>query len=478
MAFSKVARFLSYLLFVEAGSMSTCIIWSLIDGTGAMNFVASVGLTAAAGGILYLFSQPAGGDIRPRDALGTVGIGWILIGVFGSLPYLFEGVFTHPADAFFESVSGFTTTGSTALTDISICSRALLYWRSLTHWLGGMGIIVLFIAVFPSLGVGGKHLYRSEVPGPMASGLRPKLRHTSIILWYIYAGITAAEFIALMFAGLDVHQAICHSFATMATGGFSTMNASIAGFNAVSVEMVILVFMFLAGVNFQLYYRMVGGDFKTIFKDTEFRTYAGLIAIAILFVTANIVHRYGFGDALRYASFQVVSIQTTTGFGSDDFNVYPPFAKMLLVGLMFVGASAGSTAGGIKISRILVVFKSIYHELYRSFRPHAVASVKIGRQPVPDEVVKGVLAFFCLFIILFFVGALFLAMFGIDIVTSATASIAALGNIGPGLERVGSIENYAFIPPPGKVMLALFMIIGRLEIAAILVLLVPAFWRK
>lgn len=478
MAYRKVAHFLGLLLFVEAGCMATSLIWAIIDARSVGAFGASFIITTAVAGLLYAISVSSEDEIRPRDALATVGLGWVLIGACGALPYLFEGVFTHPADAFFESVSGFTTTGSTALTDIPVCSRALLYWRSLTHWLGGMGIIVLFIAVFPSLGVGGKHLYRSEVPGPMASGLRPRLRHTSMILWYIYMGITAAEFIMLLFAGMDIHAAVCHSFATMATGGFSTLNTSIAGFNSLAVEIIIIFFMFLAGVNFQLYYRMVGRDFKAPFKDLEFRTYLGLLAIGIVLVSLSMLHRYGLGDALRYGIFQVVSIQTTTGFGTDNFNIYPSYAKVLLVGLMFIGGSAGSTAGGMKISRFMVIFKAIYHELHRTFRPHAVFTVKIGRQPVPNEVVRGVLVFFCFFIILFFFGALFLGMFGIDIVTAATASIAALGNIGPGLERVGSIENYAFIPAPGKIMLALFMIIGRLEILTIAVLLLPAFWQK
>jgi trk system potassium uptake protein TrkH len=236
--------------------------------------------------------------------------------------------------------------------------------------------------------------------------------------------------------------------------------------------------MFLAGINFQLYYRMVGGDRSAPFRDHEFRTYVVLVVVAIVLVSFSILHRYGFPDALRHGAFQVISIQTTTGFGTDDFNVYPPFAKILLVGLMFIGGSAGSTAGGMKISRFIVVFKAISNELYRTFRPHAVFSVKIGRQAVPDDVVKGVLTFFCFFIVLFFFGSLFLSMFGIDIVTSATATIAALGNIGPGLERVGSIENYAFVPPPGKILLAIFMIVGRLEILTILVLVLPGFWRK
>ncbi len=478
MAYRKVARFLSLLLFVEAGFMATSLIWAALDDRSVGTFVISVLITAALATLLYITGVRAEGEIRPRDALGTVGLGWILIGACGALPYLFDGVFTHPADAFFESVSGFTTTGSTALVDIPACSRALLYWRSLTQWLGGMGIIVLFIAVFPSLGVGGKHLYRSEVPGPMASGLHPKLRHTSIILWYIYMGITAAEFILLLSVGLGIHSALCQSLTTMATGGFSTLNESIGGFSSLAVELIIIFFMFLAGINFQLYYRMVGRDFKAPFKDVEFRTYLGLLAVSIILVSVGIVHRYGIADALRYGAFQVVALQTTTGFGTDNFNVYPSYAKILLVGLMFIGGSAGSTAGGMKVSRFIVIFKAVYHELHRTFRPHAVFTVKIGRQPVPDEVVKGVLTFFCLFIVLFFFGSMFLSMFGIDIVTAATASIAALGNIGPGLEKVGSIENYAFVPPPGKILLSFFMIIGRLEILPIFVLLLPAFWRK
>jgi trk system potassium uptake protein TrkH len=444
-----------------------------------VSFTTSAGLTALMAVALIGYGRSAGDLITPREAIATVGFGWLLVGVFGALPYLLEGAFDHPASALFESVSGFTTTGASALTNVESLSRPLHWWRSLTQWLGGMGIIVLFIAIFPRLGLGAGHLFRSEVPGPITERLKPKLRQTSLILWYVYLGLTAALAIALVICGMKPFEAMCHALATMATGGYSTLNASVAGFHSVAVEIVILVFMFLAGVNFGLYFRIVQGHPGAVWRDPEFRTYLAIVGLATLLITATILpSKEGLVEALRFSSFQVVSLQTTTGFGTDDFDSYPHFARLLLVGLMFVGGSAGSTAGGIKIARFMVLFRALYNQLIKSFQPRAVLAVRIGQTPIESETVRAVGVFFAAFIGLWALGALLLALLGIDLITAITASVAALANIGPGLALVGPTQNYAFIPAAGKIILTILMVLGRLEILTILALLVPSFWRK
>ncbi|HUU45480.1 MAG TPA: TrkH family potassium uptake protein [Acidobacteriota bacterium] len=474
-----IARFVGLLLLVEAVFMATSLAWTIADGEAIAGFVISAGLTAVAGVALRGFGRQSQEYITPREAIATVGLGWVLVGVFGALPYLFEGAFSHPADALFESISGFTTTGASALRDIEGLPRGLLWWRSLTQWLGGMGIIVLFIAIFPRLGLGAGYLFKSEVPGPITERLRPKLRHTSLILWYVYLGITAALAVALFICGVSPFASACHAFTTMATGGYSTLNSSIGGYGSVAVEMVVMFFMFLAGVNFSLYYRLVQGDTRTVWRDRELRTYIIIMGLATLLVTVAILpSKAGLGEALRYGSFHVVSLQTTTGFGTDDFDTYPHFARLLLVGLMFVGGSAGSTAGGIKIARFLVLGRALANQLYKSFHPRAVLAVRIGATPVESDTVRAVCIFFATFIGLFFLGALLLTLFGIDLVTAGTASIACLANIGPGLALVGPTQNYAFVPGVGKIILSILMILGRLEILTILALLVPSFWRR
>ncbi|GAB4316166.1 MAG: TrkH family potassium uptake protein [Candidatus Zixiibacteriota bacterium] len=476
-----IARFLGILLIVEAIFMATSIVWGVIDGdSGAiMSFGIATAVTAVSALALILIGRAPKDIIHPREAIATVTLGWVLVGAFGAIPYLLEGAFGHFADAFFESVSGFTTTGASALTNVEVLSRSLLWWRSITQWLGGMGIIVLFIAILPRLGLGATRLFRSEVPGPITERLRPKLRHTSMILWYVYMGLTATETIVLIMLGVAPFHAVCHSFTTMATGGFSNLNASVAGFQSMAVEMTIVVFMFLAGVNFTLYFRIVQGKPQSVWKDPEFRTYVGIVLLSLIILTTALIPSMpSVTQALRFASFQVVSLQTTTGFATDDFDLYPSIARLLLVGLMFVGGSAGSTAGGIKIARIMVLWRALVNVVVKSFRPNAVTAVKIGSTPVDQETVLSVSAFFAAFIGLFFFGSLFMAILGLDPISAATSVVACLANIGPGLELVGPTQNYAFIAPAGKVVLSAMMILGRLEILTVVALLFPSFWRR
>ncbi len=461
--------------------MATSIIWSLIydEQETVTQFAIAVAITGLAGVILIRAGCDPSDVIHPREAVATVTIGWILVGIFGAIPYFLAGTFDHVSGGIFESISGFTTTGASALTDVETLSHGLLWWRSLTQWLGGMGIIVLFIAILPRLGVGAGHLFRSEVPGPITERLRPKLRHTSLILWYAYLGLTVSEIALLMAFGLSPFHASCQAATTMATGGFSTLNASIAGFGSVWVEITVLVFMLLAGVNFNLYFRVVQGRPQVVWRDPEFRTYLAIVGVAIILVTAAILpHKASFGEALRYGSFQVVSIQTTTGFATDNFDLYPQFVRLLLVGLMFIGGSAGSTAGGVKVARLMVLGRALVNELVKTFHPHAVLTVKIGNVAVEKDTVRTVGAFFAAFVGLFFFGSLIMAMMGLDLTTACTAVAASLGNIGPGLGLVGPTQNYALVPPAGKIVLSALMILGRLEILTVLALLIPSFWRR
>ncbi|MDX1547208.1 MAG: TrkH family potassium uptake protein [Rhodothermales bacterium] len=481
MNYRTIAKLLGTLLCVLAVSMLTTLAWTIYYGEAGTTwaFVGAAGVTLAAGAALYLYGRREGGTISRREALVVVTLSWFLIGIFGGLPYLFDGAFTNPADAFFETVAGFTTTGSTVLTEIEALSYGAHYWRCLTHWLGGMGIIVLFIAIFPQLGVGAKHLFKSEVPGPITEGLKPKIKETASALWKIYVGLTAAEAVLLYLAGMDVFNAVCHAMSTLATGGFSTKNGSVADFDSVAIDLIITVFMFMAGINFGLYFLAIRGRVSALFKDIEFRVYAGVVGLATVAIAINIlsIHPNPL-EALRYAVFQVVAVITTTGFGTDNFDAWPPFSKLLMVMLMFMGGMAGSTAGGMKVSRIMVVMKAAWIQVYKTFRPAAVKKVKLGRSVMPEDIEKSIFGFFVLFIAVFAGGSLFMGLLGLDVVTATTSVIATLGNIGPGLARVGSVENFAFIPSVGKVFLSFCMILGRLELYTVLVLFLPDFWRR
>lgn len=476
-----ITKLVGLLLLVMSVAMATSLVWAFMDhDEGAVrSFIFSVLITAFAGFVLILIGRMSQGDLYIKEALVVTAFGWIFTGVFGALPFIFEGTFNTFTSAFFETVSGFTTTGSTAIVVIENESRALLYWRSLTQWLGGMGIIVLFIAILPRLGVGAKHLFKSEVPGPITASFRPRLKETSAILWKIYLGFTIAEVLVLKVLGISLYDGICHSFTTMSTGGFSTSTSSIGGFNNPAVDYAISFFMFAAGVNFYLYYLAVKGSPRKIFIDPEFRIYAVILGISTLILTVSIlsIHHNPL-DAFRKGLFQTIAIGTTTGYGTDNFNAYPSFARLLLVVLMFIGGSAGSTAGGMKVSRFLVLFKIVRAELYKSVHPNAVVAIKIGKNPIPDTTAKSITGFFILFVMVFAFGSMFMATLGLDIITAFSSVIAALANIGPGLGKVGSLENYAHIPELGKLFLSFCMILGRLELFTVIALLLPSFWKK
>lgn len=441
----------------------------------------ALGITTIAGLVMFLlFRKSRVSQIRQREGMAIVALGWTAVGVFGAMPfYLADPSWTF-VDAFFESVSGFTTTGASILTDIEDMPKGLLLWRSFIQWLGGMGIIVLSIAVLPFLGAGGMQLYKAEVPSPVPDKLKPRIRDTAMILWKVYVLFTGLEVILLLFGGFDLFDALCHAFTTLPTGGFSTRNASIAHYNNVYIDAVIIIFMVVAGINFSLHFQLIRGKPLAFWKDSECRFFLLLILLLTIVVSWDVWRSVydSMAQALRFGSFQVVSIITTTGYATADYEQWPAMSQLILLICMFIGASAGSTGGGVKCLRVMLCFKFCYRGLFSMVHPHAVTTVKISGQKVPDDVLTSVMGFLALYISLFAISAIVLAGMGVDWVTSLGAVASAIGNIGPGFGMVGPAENYALIPNAGKWLLAWCMLLGRLEIFTMLIFLVPEFWRR
>lgn len=441
----------------------------------------SMAITLGVGLLLQLaFRRAKAEQITQREGMAIVAVGWTAVGLFGALPFYFGINACSFVDAFFESVSGVTTTGSSILTDTESVSRGILFWRSFIQWLGGMGIIVLSVAILPFLGVGGMQLYKAEVPSPVPDKLKPRIRETAKILWKVYALISLAQAVLLLLGGMGLFDALCHTFTTMPTGGFSTRNASIAFYDSVYFDSVIIVFMLLAGINFSLHYQVLRGKPLAFWKDAEGRFFLIMVALLVLVVTINV---YGsvypkIGQAVRYGAFQVVSIITTTGYATADYEKWPALSQLILLICMFLGASAGSTGGGMKCLRVLLCFKFCYRELFLLIHPHAVTQVKIGGSSVSDDVMRSVIGFLALYMGLFGFAMLLLAGTGVDLITSFGGIAACLGNIGPGLGMVGPADNYAQIPYLGKWLMIWCMLLGRLEIFTVIILLVPEFWRK
>jgi trk system potassium uptake protein TrkH len=446
------------------------------------SFLHSIGITVVAGLILILLSRKQGTDnyINQKEGMATVALAWTAIGFFGALPFYFGPEFTNFTDAFFESVSGFTTTGSSVMMNIEGASKSLLFWRSFIQWLGGMGIIVLSLAILPFLGVGGIQLYKAEVPSPVPDKLTPRLSDSAKILWVIYAVLTLVQIIFLLGGGMPLFEATCHAFTTMPTGGFSPKNASIAHYNSAYFDYVIVLFMIFAGINFSLHYQLLRGKTLVFWKDTECRFFLGLTLLFTLLVTWD---TYGsvyssIKDAFRFASFQVASILTTTGFATADYEKFPGLSQVILFVCMFIGASAGSTGGGMKCARIIVCFKYCYRELFKIIHPRSISHIKINNIVIPDDVLRSIMGFLALYIGLFILSSILLACMGIDMITAFSAVAACIGNIGPGFGMVGPADNFALLPAMGKWLLSLCMLLGRLEIYTIIILFVPEFWRK
>ncbi len=445
-------------------------------GENLTPFLISIAITMLAG--LFLLSYKTEGEWMRKEGFAIVALGWLSAAIFGAIPFMLDGI--SPLNAVFEAMSAFTTTGSTILTDIESHPKGILFWRGLMQWLGGMGIIVLFIAILPKLGVAGRQLLRAEAPGPTEDKLKPRVRETARILWMVYFVISLLEVVALLLAGLSLYDSLNHMFTTMACGGFSNYALSVGAFQSPLVEYIITFFTFVAGANFALYYRALHTDKKLLFKDEEFQLYTVLILGASGLLTLLLWRDLGTGilDSFRLAIFQVVTIMTSTGFATTDFNLWPESAKMILILVMFIGACAGSTGGGIKVVRILVLLKHSRNELFKALHPRAVRSVKFNNKNVPEEIISSIVSFVVIYLLVFVSSALILSVLGMDIITSITASIATLGNIGPGLNVVGPMGSFDPIPPLGKLVLIANMWIGRLEVYTVILLFTPEFWKR
>ncbi|MBU1195421.1 MAG: TrkH family potassium uptake protein [Proteobacteria bacterium] len=448
----------------------------------ASSFFLPIIITNLTALLLILFTKKPKEDdyIYQKEGMATVAIAWTAISAFGALPFYFSPDFHAFTDAFFESVSGFTTTGSSVMLNIEQATKSLLFWRSLIQWMGGMGIIVLSLAVLPFLGVGGIQLYKAEVPSPSPDKLSPRLSDSAKILWMVYVLFTAVEIVVLWAGGMPLYESILHSFTTMPTGGFSPKNASIAHYNSAYFDYAILFFMVLAGINFSLHYQLIRGKTFAFWRDTECKFFLGLIIGITLIVTWDI---YGsvyqsLEEAVRFASFQVVSILTTTGFSSADYEKFSGVSHVLLFICMFIGACAGSTGGGIKCSRIIVCIKYCYRELFKILHPRSIQQIKINNAIISNEIMRSIMAFLALYIGMFFLCSILLASLGVDILTALGAVASCIGNIGPGFGTVGPTENFAHLPLLGKWLLAWCMLLGRLEIYTVIILFVPEFWKK
>lgn len=472
------AYLLGWLLLLTGAFLCLPLVAAAVFGESLTPFLVTIVLSVGAGLTLVRRFAPIDRSIRPRDGFLVVAGAWLVVSGVGALPYVVAGSL-GPVDAIFESVSGFTTTGSTVVADVTLLSRGLLLWRAMTQWLGGMGIILFTIAILPLLGIGGMQLFKAEVPGPVADKVRPRLAATARSLWGIYVGLTAAEWVALRLAGVSGYEALCHSFTTLATGGFSTRNTSVGELGSPAVEWIVTLFMLLAGVNFVLHYRLLTGRFRQVWKDAELRYFCGVVVVATALLTVTI---HGRGahllDSLRLAAFQAVSVLTTTGYCSTDFELWPSFAAIVLLVLMVLGGMSGSTGGGVKSLRALLAVRSLRATMFRLIHPHAVRPVKYGGVVVGEAVLAGIWAFFTAYIMLAILGAAVVSAFGYEPLTAISASLTALGNVGPGLGEVGAYDNFAHFPGAVKLVLAGLMLFGRLEIFTLLALASREFWRR
>lgn len=430
---------------------------------------------------IYFTRKAPNRILSSRDGFFFVTSSWVLAAGFGAIPVWISGAIPSYTDAYFEIMSGFTTTGASILTDIESLPRSILFWRSLTHWLGGMGIVVLVVALIPLLGVGGTKLVGAESPGPSVDKFTPKIRNNALILWIIYLGLSVIETVLLLFGGMDLFDATTHTFGTMATGGFSPKASSVGHYNSAYIDAVITVFMVLAGCNFALYYKALSGKIADVFRDGEFKVYIGIFFIISLLIAGNLFFNGSYdspGTAFRYSSFQTATIITTTGYATADFELWPNFSKVLLFFLMFIGGCSGSTGGGIKVIRIVTLAKLAVNNIKYMLHPRGVFNLKVGRNTIRKEVIYTISGFFALYVFTILATTMVVASSNADIVTSLTTALATVGNIGPGFGAIGPTENYHFFPAYVKWFLSLAMMAGRLELFTVFALLTPQFWKR
>lgn len=478
MNYSIISYIIGWILKIEAVFMLLPCVTALIyqENKGIAFFITMVVCLAV--GIPLTIKKPKKKAFYTKEGYVTVALSWIFLSVAGAVPFVISGCIPNPVDALFETVSGFTTTGASILSDVEALPHCMLIWRSFTHWLGGMGVLVFILTLLPLTGGYHMNLMKAESPGPSVSKLVPKVQSTAKILYTIYLGLTVLQIILLLLGKMPLFDTLCIAFGTAGTGGFGVLNSSIADYNTYC-QIVITVFMILFGVNFNVYFLLLTGKFMQAIKTEEIRYYFGIIAVAIAAITINITHLFGnVWTALQQAAFQVGSIITTTGFATTDFNQWPVFSKTILVMLMFVGACAGSTGGGIKVSRLVIMFKTVAKELHLYLHPNAVKKIKMDQKPIPHEVVRSTNIFIIVYVLIFAVSILLLGLDEYDLTTNFTAVAATLNNIGPGLELVGPTENFGLFSPFSKCILIFNMLAGRLEIFPLLLTFKPDTWKR
>lgn len=476
-----IFQILGFLLIIEGTFMFFGIPISIYYcGNKCFSLLYSGAITLLTGSLIWFFTRKADKHIGKREGYIIVSASWIVISLFGTLPYLISGAIPGFTDAFFETISGFTTTGASIISDIESVPKGILFWRSVTQWIGGMGIIVLSVAILPLLGIGGMQLFVAEMPGITPDKLHPRITYTAKRLWFIYVLLTITQTIFLMFGGMDLFDSLCHAFATMATGGFSTQNTSVANFSPY-IQYVIILFMILAGTNFTLHYFALHGKLRAVWRNEEYRNYIRFTFAFVIIISALLMidgYQGSVEKTFRDSLFQVVSIVTTTGFVSSDYMIWSSHIWIFLFLLMFIGGSAGSTGGGIKVARQVILIKSSALEFKKMIHPRAIIPLRFNKKTVSPQIIHLVMSFFLLYLMTFFFGTFIMIFLGLDFESAVGATIATLGNIGPGIGDVGSVENYAWIPTGGKWFLSFLMLLGRLELFTVLIIFTPTFWRK
>lgn len=482
MNFKVILYIIGFLLMLTGLFMLSSLPFSIYyKGNDFLALLISGGGTSAIGFLLWLtYRKEKGAEIKKKEGYLIVTLGWSVMSLFGTLPFIIHGSIPNFTDAYFETISGFTTTGASILNNVEALPAGLLFWRSLTHWIGGMGIIVLSIAILPFLGVGGMQLYQAEVAGPSKDKLHPRVSETAKRLWAMYVLFTVIETILLLFGGMNLLDALCHSFGSLATGGFSTKNQSVAFYNSAYIDYVIVLFMFIGGTSFSLHYFALHGKISSYLKDDEFRFYFGFILLTVLFTTLFLFFENSlpFEQSFRNAAFNILSVLTSTGFAIADYEAWSPFFSTFFLILLLFGACAGSTSGGVKMIRYQLLIKHSILELKRLLHPQAVLPVRHNGKSVPNDIIAKIASFVFLYLAIFGIGSFILSLIGLDLKSAMGSVAACMANIGPGLGSTGPISNYSSVPDLGKWFLSFFMLLGRLELYTVLIIFTRAFWRE
>jgi len=483
--FAMVFYIISVLVMVIGGFMLFPLGIAIYNGETAssMAFLQTIVLVLVSGVLInYITGKRRGKQFSAKDGFLMVTISWVIASGLGALPFILSGIIPSYADAYFETMSGFTTTGASILPEIQSLPRSMLFWRSLTHWLGGMGFVVLTVAIMPILGIGGVKMVSAESPGPTMDKITPKITHMAKLLWFIYIGMTILETVLLLFGGMDLFDSLTHTFGTLATGGFSPKNSSVGFYDSAYIDIVITVFMVLAGLNFGLYFRVLTGNLGELRKNTELKAYLLIFTVTTIIAAVPLTGKVysGFGESLRFSSFQVASILTTTGYATADFDLWPSLSKYILFALMFIGGCSGSTGGGIKVVRIVTLFRQSVTEMKHLANPRGIFTTRMNGLPIRKDFVYTILGFVSLYIMLLLIttGVVATSPGDYNLITSFSTALATVGNIGPGFSLVGPTMNYSFFPDYVKWFLSFAMMAGRLEIYTVLILLTPYFWKR